>query len=633
MTDYGYGESELPWGAAANITEADIRGSMQVIKDLGGSRIRMSVQLGTLDEIDRTVLLAREYGLKPLLVLINNPNLGYVSTPESFGTMCKTVATRYGPLGVGALQNTCSDYQLMNESNLVWNPPNGADPETFTKYLKAGFTAITSVHSSAKVITGGTTAGGWFSMEPLEWYRRILAAGGGQFFHAVGMHLYVAGDPALDSPVWKSILDVRALLVANGLSATQIWVTEVGVAFPFPGVTDLVNARDRLKTMVDGILSQAGMGPFYIYNVRCYTGGDGIGGNFGMVNNDFTHREPIYSYAKTIAGTPADPLDIIPPSNPTGLTYSDIGTNTLKLSWVRNPTIDGVTNYRIYSGSLRVGDTIEVYFHPVGLTPGAEQSLYVTAVDAAGNESGPSNVVKPTTLAPSGSHSQSQGTFTGSTVPTTFNQLGLGVYVSSGVALPNPPTTDDQYVTVWPRVEQQRSPDHSFRISLSAKSNGSDRSAGSVVRMSADGTQGVAAFAPGGGVTDALTVSMLQGGKVIPMAGKNVTPGKAADDLLITVTGNVYVAQLIGPGEVILAEVTWVDVKGVFAGSSNLGVGMCWLHRRVGGVYYAPPGVTKWAASDVGSVAPVSTNDWAYAVVPRRKRARLIASGSWEPFI
>lgn len=637
MIDFGFNQAELCWGASGPITDDEVKHVLQTIKDLGGSRVRMAVQLGTVAELDRAILLSRQYGLKPLLCLINNPALGYAATVDSFGTMCTNVATRYGPLGTGALQNSCTEIELFNEANSSLNPP-GVDPANFVKYLKAGFQAIKAVHPSCTVIAGGTIPAPdtWIpfigvAYNPVAWYTQILAAGGGQWFDAWGFHLYADTPPSPTIPQWKYLTDIRALMVANGLGDKKAWITEVGVGFPAPGVTDLVMARDWLKILVEGLESYDWVQTFVVYNARNYAAGDGAGGTYGMVDINFVPREPVYSYAKTIAGTPSGP-DVTPPSNPTGLMYSDVTSTSAKFTWDPNPAIDGVTNYRLRTAAgVLLVDTQATAAPVTGLPSGTPQSFYVTAVDAAGNESGASNTASLTTNAPSGLQADFTYMFAGSTVPTVFSQLGLGFTVASGIATPNAPTINGKYVTVAPYIRAMQSPDHSSRVSLAGVAGGSDRTALAIVRMSADGTQWMAAAAPGGGNADSLIIYRCDGGKPVLMRAKNCTPAGADNDLLMTVKGNVYTAQIISPGATVAAEVKWTDTNGVFTGATNLVAGVGWRHTRSKSINYPPPGITKWAATDVGPILPAGGFDlWMLGAIDEDDFGLVISTGLWE---
>ncbi|MEY9967955.1 chitodextrinase [Streptacidiphilus sp. MAP12-16] len=90
-----------------------------------------------------------------------------------------------------------------------------------------------------------------------------------------------------------------------------------------------------------------------------------------------------------------------PPSAPGNLQVTGHSATTVSLAW--NPSTDnvGVTGYRVYqvagSASSLVGSTAATAFTLTGLTPSTSYTFDVTAQDAAGNSSTPSNTVAVTT--------------------------------------------------------------------------------------------------------------------------------------------------------------------------------------------------------------------------------------------
>lgn len=640
MIDYGYNQAEICWGDTT-IGEPDIRRVLQGIVDVGGSRVRVAVQLGTVADLDRCVNLAFEYGLDPLLCIINNPSFGYNGSVASYGAMCKTLALRYGPSGT----NQVLEYELFNEANNSLNAPGGANPANFTQYLKAGYTAIKSVHTSSTVIAGGTQPapdvsipfiGG--TINPVEWYQGIYAAGGQNYMDALGFHFYADAPPTPALPQWKYLTDLRALMVAQGDSAKQIWVTEVGVGFPAPGVTDLVMARDWLKIMVQAVESYSWCGPFYIYNYRnCTNNTNDANSVYGIVDNSFNPKQPIYDYAKTIRG--ANTADTTKPSAPTGLIVSDVTSTSATFTW--NPSTDnvGVTDYRLWLNAAKAADTAATSTLAEGLTPGTPYTAYITALDAAGNESLPSVTQPFTTAPPVGLQANYAYNFigTGSTLPAVFVQLGLGFSVSGDVALPNAPTVDNEYWTVSPDVLDQQSPDHSSQISVASASANPYLASLALVRMKPDGSQFAGALIAGGGLSDACKIFTYANGVLTVQIAADAAPLQPGEKLLFTASGNVYTATRISALGVSTDIVPWVDVKGEYPGSANRRAGIGWWHRRVNSINYVPPGITGlWKATDLYSVSPPSgggsggADAWMLAITHQKDWGRVIATGLWE---
>lgn len=85
------------------------------------------------------------------------------------------------------------------------------------------------------------------------------------------------------------------------------------------------------------------------------------------------------------------------PTNPTNLTASNTTQTTTDLSWNASTDNVGVTGYNVYVNGGNIGQVTGTSANITGLVANTTYSMYVTAVDAAGNESGASNTVNVTT--------------------------------------------------------------------------------------------------------------------------------------------------------------------------------------------------------------------------------------------
>lgn len=89
------------------------------------------------------------------------------------------------------------------------------------------------------------------------------------------------------------------------------------------------------------------------------------------------------------------PADTTPPSTPSGLHVTGTGPGSIALAWTASTDNAGVAGYRVYEGSTvtatasATGASVNVS----GLLAGSSHTFTVTAVDAAGNESGHSAAV------------------------------------------------------------------------------------------------------------------------------------------------------------------------------------------------------------------------------------------------
>ena len=105
------------------------------------------------------------------------------------------------------------------------------------------------------------------------------------------------------------------------------------------------------------------------------------------------------SNSNTVQGTTIQAIDTEVPvvgilSNPTNITQ-----NAMTLSWSAGTDNGAVTNYKIYKNGVFEAQVGNVLTYPVtGLAPNTAYNFHITALDAAGLESGNSNTVQGTTL-------------------------------------------------------------------------------------------------------------------------------------------------------------------------------------------------------------------------------------------
>jgi chitodextrinase len=189
------------------------------------------------------------------------------------------------------------------------------------------------------------------------------------------------------------------------------------------------------------------------------------------------------------APLPVTTLDTVPPSIPTGLAQSALGTTTVGLTWTASSDNVAVTGYDVLRNGSVVGTTTGTTYTDSNLTAATGYSYTVRARDAAGNTSSESTPLPVTTLtapptnlrttavagtsvalawdAPSGSVAGYRvyrgGTLVGSPTGTTFTDTGLTsaqtysytvtavspANVESGATPPLPVTTPD---TVAPSI-------------------------------------------------------------------------------------------------------------------------------------------------------------------------------------
>jgi chitodextrinase len=91
--------------------------------------------------------------------------------------------------------------------------------------------------------------------------------------------------------------------------------------------------------------------------------------------------------------------DTTPPPAPTGLTATPTSSSQVDLNWSPAGGSGAAAGYRIYRNGSLVGSTTATSYMDTGVTPGTTYTYAVTAYNAAGSVSGPSNVATATTPA------------------------------------------------------------------------------------------------------------------------------------------------------------------------------------------------------------------------------------------
>ncbi len=105
----------------------------------------------------------------------------------------------------------------------------------------------------------------------------------------------------------------------------------------------------------------------------------------------------VFDSTTIAAGTSVS--DNTPPTAPSNLAASAVSTSAIDLSWTASTDNIGVTGYRIYrdGASTPIATVTTTSFADTGLGAGTTHQYQVTAVDAANNESAPSNQASATT--------------------------------------------------------------------------------------------------------------------------------------------------------------------------------------------------------------------------------------------
>jgi chitodextrinase len=97
------------------------------------------------------------------------------------------------------------------------------------------------------------------------------------------------------------------------------------------------------------------------------------------------------------SATTSSASDTQAPTAPLNLEVTGIDSRSVSLAWTASTDNVGVASYRIYRDGKQVASVTGTLFTDTGLSSGKTYTYYVTAVDAAGNQSPASNQVSATT--------------------------------------------------------------------------------------------------------------------------------------------------------------------------------------------------------------------------------------------
>jgi len=164
-------------------------------------------------------------------------------------------------------------------------------------------------------------------------------------------------------------------------------------------------------------LSGLGSGPFYLW-----------------VTNNQQQRSAVYNLSTGQSGG----SDTQAPTNPASLTASAVSSSQINLSWSASTDNTTVTGYKIYRGGTYLATSTGTSYSNTGLSASTSYTYTVSAIDAAGNESGQSSSTSATTFS---------AVITDTTSPSTPSGLSATATSSSQVNLSWSASTDNVGVT------------------------------------------------------------------------------------------------------------------------------------------------------------------------------------------
>ena len=199
--------------------------------DAGWSAVQQTNGLFTFTAAD-SVMANTTYPFGYLPTFFGSAALNYYVPPGTASTTAWSAAT-YGTQTTTYLQTVVNRYksatrywEIANEMDGKTTPPAGFTAAGYAAFITYCRTAIRAADPSAQVVIAGELGNYGYPFEnAYQWLRDVLAAGGGAGFDVFNFHDYKS---------WWALPahydQYRAILDANGLQSTPIWVTETAQA-------------------------------------------------------------------------------------------------------------------------------------------------------------------------------------------------------------------------------------------------------------------------------------------------------------------------------------------------------------------------------------------------------------------
>jgi hypothetical protein len=273
----------------------------KIIKADGFYGVRQETPYPGVTNNQGTIEAALAAGLDVLLIIDNYQTSDGVAAFTSF---CTSVVSMYAPKGI-------HHYEILNEQNGNdnWNSAqNYVNPAGYAELLKSVYPAIKAADPEATVVLGGLAVfmdgdgtnegnGNYLgSCLPGTFMTQFYSTTGGTsegYFDALGIHPYPGNQLPTTGNNWGVFLNppgengyygesVRAIMVANGDTNKQMWITEYG--------SDTSSISDTLEAQIytNGLTLAKGMS--YVGAFYCFNWNDDVDGDYGMVDSSYNAK-------------------------------------------------------------------------------------------------------------------------------------------------------------------------------------------------------------------------------------------------------------------------------------------------------------------------------------------------------
>ncbi len=293
--------------------------SWNSIQSSGASTFHWSV-------IDSLVAAANTHNIKLLPVLDDTPAWArsvscssFLWCPpaddSAFAAFAAAAVQRYAPQGI-------HNWEIWNEPNSTSFWSSGADSLEYTNLLKAVYPAIKNKDSSAVVISGGMapSATGGGNIAPVNYLNQMYQNGARPYFDQVGFHPYSYPVKPSYSASWNAwsqmsltSMSLRSIMITNGDSAKQIWMTEFGAPTGGPGALATAtnynldaspdHVTEELQSLIIGdainlVRTYSWAGPIFFYSYKDLGTSSSTNENFfGVLRYDGSQK-PAYQTIK-----------------------------------------------------------------------------------------------------------------------------------------------------------------------------------------------------------------------------------------------------------------------------------------------------------------------------------------------
>jgi hypothetical protein len=301
----------VPW---AFVEPADNQYDWSHIQDVMDAAAARN--MGVLAEINATPLWAD-----------SAPGIGSILFPGS-GIPKVDAFVDFVKAFVGKYAGTVSAYEIWNEPNYIANS-SPINPEAYAALLQAVYPVIkdpvSGLDKTATVVAGalGTvqTDPFGFTMSPVDYVQRMLAAGAMNSFDALSIHPYNEEIPITGTcatcPSFMLTPQQQLDVIKTLIDGKKIWITEYGLpTTPVDGGFTEQDQATWLKDMLDywqTFGSQAG--PIFLYNTRdVQPNSTDPQNNYGLFYNNWDPKAAATMLKDWIAAHL-----VAPPTNPAAL--------------------------------------------------------------------------------------------------------------------------------------------------------------------------------------------------------------------------------------------------------------------------------------------------------------------------